>query len=54
MDPIDYVEVAKHYKENVYPQVGIPHRKKLRHTFSRGTLAKNTRRVLVKPTPDHL
>ena len=30
-DPINLADVANEYKEVVYPEVGIPHRKKLRH-----------------------
>lgn len=51
---MDYLKVTKDYFKKVFSQYGFPHRKKLRHKFSRGTLAKNTRRVLVKPIPSKL
>lgn len=53
-EPINVVEIAEQYREKVFSTVGYPHRKRLHHMFSRGTISKRTRRKLVRPLPHNI
>ncbi|KAK6031370.1 carboxyl transferase domain protein [Ostertagia ostertagi] len=48
-EPLNIVEVAMRYREKVQSVVGLSYTKRLRHKFSRGSLAKRSFRYLVKP-----
>ncbi|KAL6725755.1 hypothetical protein Aduo_007786 [Ancylostoma duodenale] len=49
VEPLNVVEVAMRYRERVEAVVGKSYTKRLRHKFSRGSLAKRSFRYLVKP-----
>uniref|UniRef100_A0A7I4YH09 Large ribosomal subunit protein mL44 n=1 Tax=Haemonchus contortus TaxID=6289 RepID=A0A7I4YH09_HAECO len=48
-EPLNIVEVAMRYRDKVQSVVGLSYTKRLRHKFSRGSLAKRSFRYLVKP-----
>ncbi|KAE9414697.1 hypothetical protein Angca_006634, partial [Angiostrongylus cantonensis] len=48
-EPLNIVEVAMRYRNRVEAVVGYSYTKRLRHKFSRGSLAKRSFRYLVKP-----
>ncbi|CAJ0596634.1 unnamed protein product [Cylicocyclus nassatus] len=48
-EPLNVIEVAMRYRERVEAIVGRSYTKRLRHKFSRGSLAKRSFRYLVKP-----
>ncbi|KHJ79646.1 hypothetical protein OESDEN_20702, partial [Oesophagostomum dentatum] len=48
-DPLNLIEVAMRYRDRVEAVVGKSYTKRLRHKFSRGSLAKRSFRYLVKP-----
>ncbi|TKR68023.1 hypothetical protein L596_024073 [Steinernema carpocapsae] len=48
-DKLNVVEMALQYKDEIRPVVGQPLRKRLRHKFSRGSIAKRSFRYMVKP-----
>lgn len=48
-DPMDVAAVAQQYMEKIRPEVGLPLRRRLRHVFSRGSVAKRSFRYRVKP-----
>uniref|UniRef100_A0A914HWZ8 Large ribosomal subunit protein mL44 n=1 Tax=Globodera rostochiensis TaxID=31243 RepID=A0A914HWZ8_GLORO len=50
-DPIDMTKMSKQYFTKIKPKVGIPHRRRQRHMFSRGTINRMSFRAFVKPTP---
>ncbi|KAI6190404.1 Ribosomal protein L44, mitochondrial [Aphelenchoides bicaudatus] len=50
-EPIDKVAVAQNYANKILPETGVALRRRARHKFSRGTLAKRSFRYLVKPRP---
>lgn len=47
--PLNVVDAAMQYKRVIEPQIGRPLRRRLRHKFSRGSLAKRSFRYMVKP-----
>jgi len=49
LEPIDKVAVTDHYNEVIRPEIGSALRRRSRHKFSRGSLAKRSFRYLVKP-----
>ncbi|VDL66514.1 unnamed protein product, partial [Nippostrongylus brasiliensis] len=48
-EPLNIVEIAMRHREKVEAVVGLSYTKRLRHKFSRGSLAKRSFRYLVKP-----
>ncbi|CAB3403308.1 unnamed protein product [Caenorhabditis bovis] len=50
-DPANIIEAVLRYRKEIDPVVGKSYTKKLRHKFSRGSLAKRSFRYLVKPKP---
>ncbi|CAD6194070.1 unnamed protein product [Caenorhabditis auriculariae] len=50
-EPLNVIEAALRYRHNVEAVVGKSYTKRLRHKFSRGSLAKRSFRYLVKPKP---
>ncbi|CAD5208366.1 unnamed protein product [Bursaphelenchus xylophilus] len=48
-DPINVFQVADTFENTIRAEVGLPLRRRLRHKFSRGSLAKRSLRRLIKP-----
>ena len=53
-DPLDPVDTTRFYQNKVNPELGLPHRKRLRHMFSYGSIMRRPRRSMVKPQPHNI
>lgn len=53
-EPLDKIAIAQHYNNKIFPEVGIALRRRARHKFSRGSLAKRSHRYLVEPRPHNI
>ncbi|KAF7638233.1 Ku domain-containing protein [Meloidogyne graminicola] len=47
-DPLDPVDMANFYQNRVKPTLGLPHRKRLRHLFSYGSIMRRARRSMIE------